>query len=90
MKKPFIDTYAPLTSTWLHYVAKDAHEDFPAWPSSERGRTSEERAKWERLNRVLNQAKKDRLAYDKWKWDIESEIKYMERHTGRYHKDWIH
>lgn len=90
MKKPFIDTYRPLTQIWRLYVARDHHETFPAWPSSEKGKTAEERAKWDRLDRVLDQAKKDRLAYDLWKWDIEREIKYMERHTGRYLQDWIH
>lgn len=90
MKQPFIDTYRPLEQIWRLYVARDIQETFPAWPSSERGKTPEECAKWDRLNRVLKQAKKDRLAYDLWKSDIKREIDYMERQERRYHLNWIH
>lgn len=90
-RKPIANfTHNGLGRLWAHYVAKDVHENFPAWPSSEKGKTAEERAKWDRLTRFQEQLRKDQRAYDLWKWDIEREIAYMEKKTGRYHRDWIH
>lgn len=89
-REPITPTRYTLPELWLHYVSKDRHEDFPAWPSSEKGKTAEERAKWDRLTRFHEQLRKDQRTYDMWKLDIKREIAYMEKQTGRYHQDWIH